>query len=194
QLGAACTGLFLGLALHAELLVLCLEDQFLLAGACLGLDPAGFGGRRLHRLRGPKAAHEKANDDTTDGGRNRHRQDDQGIHILFLPSGRACRRIVLLWALVRRRKDQSPWARWAPPWAATEPVLCCAPPRRHVVRLPRSLRRPTPRVNRPATESQRSWRRWAQSSSKDGSASARSTWAATVRQTSGSKPLRASNA
>ena len=123
QLGAAGAGLFLGLALHAQLLVLGLEDQLLLAGAGLGLDPARFGGRRLHRLRGPQAAHEYANDDTADGGHDGHRQDEQGIHILFLPSGRAGRRIVLRWALVRRREDQSPWARWAPPWAATEPVL-----------------------------------------------------------------------
>ena len=46
--------------------------------------------------------------------------------------------------LDRRRTDQSPWARWAPPWAAIEPVLGCAPPKRHVVRLPRSLRRAHP--------------------------------------------------
>ena len=43
QLGASGAGLFLGLALHAELLVLRLEDQLLLAGAGLGLDPARFG-------------------------------------------------------------------------------------------------------------------------------------------------------
>ena len=96
QLGAPGAGLFLGLALHAQLLVLRLEDQFLLAGAGLGLDPARLGGRRLHRLRGEHAPQEDAKDDTTDGGHDGHRQDDQGIHILFLPSGRACRRIVLL--------------------------------------------------------------------------------------------------
>ena len=42
------------------------------------------------------AAQEHAEDDTADGGHDGHRQDDHGIHILFLPSGRACRRIVLL--------------------------------------------------------------------------------------------------
>ena len=88
QLGAPGAGLFLGLALHPELLVLGLEDQLLLAGAGLGLDPARFGGRRLHRLGGPEAAQEKANDDTTDGGHDGHRQDGQGFHLQFLPSGR----------------------------------------------------------------------------------------------------------
>ena len=51
QLVAAGTRLVLGLALHPELLVLRLEDQLLLAGACLGLDPACFGLGGLHRLR-----------------------------------------------------------------------------------------------------------------------------------------------
>ena len=99
QLGAPGARLFLGLALHAQLLVLGLEDQLLLAGACLGLDPARFGGRRLHRLRCPHAAQEDAEDGTADGGHDGHRQDEHGFHILFLPSGRALgRRIVLLWA------------------------------------------------------------------------------------------------
>ena len=54
----------------------------------------------------------------------------------------------------RWTEGRSPRARWALPWAAIEPVLCCAPPERHVVRLPRSLRRAPPRVNRGGTERQ----------------------------------------
>ena len=46
QLVAAGSGLVLGFALHAELLVLRLEDQLLLAGAGLGLDAS-----RLRRAR-----------------------------------------------------------------------------------------------------------------------------------------------
>ena len=43
QLAAACPGLFLGFATEAELLVLGLEDQLLLAGASFGLDAACLG-------------------------------------------------------------------------------------------------------------------------------------------------------
>ena len=88
QLGAAGAGLFLGLALHPQLLVLGLEDEFLLAGAGLGLDAARLGGRRLHRLRCPQAADEYANDGPADGGHDGHRHDEQGFHLQFLPSGR----------------------------------------------------------------------------------------------------------
>ena len=42
QFAAAGAGLFLGLALKAELLVLGLEDQFLLASPGLCFDPPGF--------------------------------------------------------------------------------------------------------------------------------------------------------
>ena len=88
QLAAAGPGLFLGLALHAELLVLRLEDQFLLAGSRLGLDAAGFGRGRLHRLRCPETAQEESYDGSADGGHDGHRQDEQGFHIRFLPSDR----------------------------------------------------------------------------------------------------------
>ena len=50
ELGALRSRLFLGLALHAELLVLRLEDELLLAGARLGLDAPGLGAGGLHRL------------------------------------------------------------------------------------------------------------------------------------------------
>ena len=56
ELVAPGPGLVLGLALHAELLVLRLEDQLLLARSRLGLDPARLGLRSLHRLRGEHAA------------------------------------------------------------------------------------------------------------------------------------------
>ena len=46
QLAAPGARLFLGLALEPELLVLGLEDQLLLAGPGLGLDPARLGGAR----------------------------------------------------------------------------------------------------------------------------------------------------
>ena len=81
QLGAPGAGLFLGLALHAELLVLRLEDQLLLAGAGLGLDPARFGGGGLHRLGCPEAAHENAEYGSADGGHDGHRQDEQWFHL-----------------------------------------------------------------------------------------------------------------
>ena len=94
QLGAPGAGLFLGLALHAELLVLRLEDQFLLAGARLGLDPARFGRRGLHRLGCPQAAQQHADDGSADGGHDGHRQDEQGIHYSVPPirpiAGRTC--------------------------------------------------------------------------------------------------------
>ena len=89
QLGAAGAGLFLGLPLHPQLLVLGLEDQFLLAGSGLGLDAAGFGGGRLHRLGCPEAAQEESCDGSADGGHDGHRQDEQGFHIRFLPSDRS---------------------------------------------------------------------------------------------------------
>ena len=50
QLVAPCPGLVLSLALHPQLLVLGLEDEFLLASARLGLDTARFGLGSLHRL------------------------------------------------------------------------------------------------------------------------------------------------
>ena len=94
QLGAPGAGLFLGLALHAQLLVLGLEDQFLLAGARLGLDPARFGRRGLHRLGCPEAAQQHADDGSADGGHDGHRQDEQGIHYSVPPirpiAGRTC--------------------------------------------------------------------------------------------------------
>ena len=88
QLGAPGAGLVLGLALHAELLVLRLEDQLLLAGAGLGLDPARFGLRGLHRLGCPQAAQRACR------GRLRRRRPRRppprraGCPFSFLPSGR----------------------------------------------------------------------------------------------------------
>jgi len=89
QLAAPRSGLFLGLALHPELLVLRLEDQFLLASARLGFDPARFGGGSLHRLGCPERAQEESCDGSTDGRHDGDRQDEQGFHILFLPSDRS---------------------------------------------------------------------------------------------------------
>ena len=88
ELGSPGAGLLLRLALHAELLVLGLEDQLLLAGSGLGLDAARLGRGRLHRLGCPEAAQEYANDDSTDGGHDGHRQEGQGFHLRFLPSDR----------------------------------------------------------------------------------------------------------
>ncbi len=88
ELGAPGAGLLLGLALHAQLLVLGLEDELLLAGSGLGFDAARLGRRRLHRLGGPEAAQEYANGDSADGGHDGHRHDEQGFHLQFLPSDR----------------------------------------------------------------------------------------------------------
>ena len=94
QLGAPGAGLFLRLALHAQLLVLGFEDQFFLAGACFGLDPTRFGRRGLHRLGCPEAAQQHADDGSADGGHDSHRQDEQGIHYSVPPirpiAGRTC--------------------------------------------------------------------------------------------------------
>ena len=85
QLAATSAGLFLGLALEAELLVLGLEDQLLLAGPGLGLDPARLGGRRLDRLRCPDAAHEGAEYGSADGGPEGHRHDERRVHLRIPP-------------------------------------------------------------------------------------------------------------
>ena len=89
QLATAGPGFFLGLALHPQLLVLGLEDQFLLPGPGFGLDAAGLGRGGLHRLRCPEAAQEESCDGSADGGHDGHRQDEQGFHIRFLPSDRS---------------------------------------------------------------------------------------------------------
>ena len=80
ELVALRPGLVLGLALEAQLLVLRLEDQLLLAGARLGLDPASLGLGRLHRLRGPVAAGKHANDGSSDGRDHGHRNENQRFH------------------------------------------------------------------------------------------------------------------
>ena len=80
QLVAPGAGLVLGLALEAQLLVLRLEDELLLAGARLGLDAAGFGLRGLHRLRCPHAADEHAEYGSADGGHEGHRHQDRCVH------------------------------------------------------------------------------------------------------------------
>ena len=74
-------GFVLGLGLHAELLVLRLEDQFLLASAGLGLDAASLGLRGLHRLGGPDAAREYAKDGSDGGGHEGHRHDERCVHL-----------------------------------------------------------------------------------------------------------------
>ena len=88
ELGAASSPLFLGFALHPELLVLGLEDEFLLAGTCLCLDAPCFGGRSLHRLRGPQAAQQESCDGSADDRHDGDRHDGQEFHIRFLPSDR----------------------------------------------------------------------------------------------------------
>ena len=80
ELVALRPGLVLRLALEAQLLVLRLEDQLLLAGARLGLDPAPLGLGRLHRLRGPVAAGKHANDGSSDGRDHGHRNENQRFH------------------------------------------------------------------------------------------------------------------
>ena len=80
ELVALGAGLVLGLALQAELLVLRLEDELLLAGAGLGFDAAGLGLGRLHRLRGPQAAQQPAEYGSADGGHEGHRHDDRCVH------------------------------------------------------------------------------------------------------------------
>ena len=88
ELGPSRPGLLLGLPLQAQLLVLGLEDELLLACPGLGLDAASLGSGRLHRLGCPQTPDEDADNGSADGGHHGHRQDDHGIHILFLPSGR----------------------------------------------------------------------------------------------------------
>ena len=73
--------LILGLGLQAELLVLRLEDEFLLSSAGFGLDAAGFGLRGLHRLGGPDAAREYAKDGADGGGHEGHRHDERCVHL-----------------------------------------------------------------------------------------------------------------
>ena len=87
QLAAPGARLFLGFTLETKLLVLRLEDQLLLAGPRLGLDPARLGGRGLDRLRRPDAPHQGAEYGSADGGSKSHRQDNWRIHGVFLPSG-----------------------------------------------------------------------------------------------------------
>ena len=86
ELPAACPRLVLGFALESKLLVLGLEDQFLLAGPCLGFDAAAFGCCGLHRLRRPDAAQENAEYGSAGGGHEGHHHDDLDLHRL-LPSG-----------------------------------------------------------------------------------------------------------
>ena len=81
ELAAACPCLVLGLALEAQLLVLGFEDQFLLAGPCLGFDAAAFGRCGLHRLRRPDAAQENAEYGSAGGGHEGHHHDDLDLHL-----------------------------------------------------------------------------------------------------------------
>ena len=103
ELVAPRAGLVLGLALDPELLVLRLEDQLLLAGSRLGLDPAGLGLGRLHRLRGEHAAGDHAEHGSADGGDDRHRDDDRCVH-LYLPSGARAPEVVDRCAASSRRE------------------------------------------------------------------------------------------
>ena len=89
QLAASGPRFLLGVPLHPQLLVLGLEDQFLLSRPGFGLDAARLGGRGLHRLRCPEAAQEESCDGSADGCHDGHRQDEQGFHIRFLPSDRS---------------------------------------------------------------------------------------------------------
>jgi hypothetical protein len=81
KLAASCSCLFLGLALEAQLLVLGLEDQFLLARTCLGLDAAAFGRCGLHRLGCPDAAQENAEYGSAGGGQEGHHHDELDFHL-----------------------------------------------------------------------------------------------------------------
>ncbi len=81
ELVALGAGLVLGLALHAELLVLRLEDELLLARTGLGFDAARLGLGGLHRLGCPQAPHEHAEYGSADGGQQGHRHDDHGVHL-----------------------------------------------------------------------------------------------------------------
>ena len=86
ELVALRPGLVLRLALQTQLLVLRLEDQLLLTGSCLGLDPARLGLGRLHRLGRVHAAQHHAEHESAERGNQRHRDDDRCLH-LYLPSG-----------------------------------------------------------------------------------------------------------
>jgi hypothetical protein len=105
ELVALRPGLVLRLALEAQLLVLRLEDQLLLAGARLGLDPAPLGLGRLHRLRGPQAAHEHANGDAANGGQHVP-PGGAGVPSSVLPSGRLRAGRAMLWSAVRRGRGR----------------------------------------------------------------------------------------
>jgi hypothetical protein len=82
QLAAPRPGLFLGLATEAELFVLRLEDELLLAGAGFGLDATGLRLGRLHPLRCPHAAGECAEYGSADGGHEGHRHEGERVHRL----------------------------------------------------------------------------------------------------------------
>ena len=119
KLAAPCACLVLGLALEAELLVLRLEDQFLLAGARLGLDAAAFGRCGLHRLRRPEAAQENAEYGSAGGGHEGHHHDELDFHLTppirtaIVAAGRSvfgCDGEVTGAGRRRRRVLPAPWA------------------------------------------------------------------------------------
>ncbi len=82
QFAAAGASLVFGFAREAELLVLGLEDQFLLAGPGLGLDAARLGLGGLHALGCPHAARQCAEYGSADGGHEGHRHEDRCVHRL----------------------------------------------------------------------------------------------------------------
>ncbi len=157
QLGAPRTAFLLRLALHPELLVLRLEDELLLASARFRLDAARLRGGRLHRLGRPQASQEDAYGKTADRGHHGHDQQGQGFHIRFLPSDRlrVGRARCLGGAIARRAGRVASSEVWAPPWAANVPGSDPGPPMRPSLRLLRSLRRASPRVNRDGAASGR---------------------------------------
>ena len=80
ELAATSASLFLRLAPEAELLVLRLEDQLLLAGAGLGLDAAGLRLGRLDRLRCPDGTCGEAGEGAEGDGDHALRHDDGQVH------------------------------------------------------------------------------------------------------------------
>ena len=91
QVGALGATLLLQLALESDLLLLGLEDQVLLLGACLRDDATGLVLGGLDRLVGDDAAGDEADGQTADDRRQHDHDGDDIVH-RSLPSGPGIRR------------------------------------------------------------------------------------------------------
>jgi RND superfamily putative drug exporter len=97
HLRAARSALLIELALHAHLLVLGLEDEFLLLSAGFGQDARCLVLRDANGLRSPEATGKKAHGKGNDGGQRHHRQYDGVGHFLCLPSSCALEVCLCCW-------------------------------------------------------------------------------------------------